>query len=159
MKSMTKRQSATDNLTLLHLHFASDPESVGSALESTMTVLATLELSDDDQSTSELILTEAINNIVDHAYHESLDGPIELILVRAESHVHCDLTDKGYPMPAGNIPAQKTHDLNCAVANLPEGGFGWNIIRELGKNIKYRRLNGENHLSFDLYFKDLAIGN
>lgn len=159
MSLMTKRQSENGDDTLIHLHFASDPESVGGALEHAMTVLAALDLSDDDQSSSELILAEVINNIVEHAYQDRPDGPIELILILKESYVHCALTDKGYPMPAGRIPAQKSHDLNCAVADLPEGGFGWNIIRELGRDIKYRQLNGENHLSFDLYFNDLEIEN
>jgi len=155
---MINRQNDIDDETLLHLHFASDPESVGGAVERTMTAFAALQLSDDDQSTTELVLVEAINNIVEHAYQERPDGPIELILIRSHSHIRCGLTDKGIPMPEEQPPTPTQHNLDCAIADLPEGGFGWNIIHELGQNVQYCRQNGENHLFFDLYFSDLATG-
>ena len=154
---MTKRQRDTGDKTLLHLHFASDPESVGGTLERIMVAVAALHLSDDDQSTTELVLAEVINNIVEHAYQERPDGQIELILTGSYLSIHCRLTDQGIAMPAGNIPNKKVHDLDCAIDDLPEGGFGWNIIRELTRDIKYHRLNGRNHLSFDLHFQATAV--
>jgi len=29
---------------------------------------------------------------------------------------------------------------------LPEGGFGWIMIQQLTKSLKYQRIKGENHL-------------
>ena len=37
-----------------------------------------------------------------------------------------------------------------AVEDLPEGGFGWHVIRTLSKDLHYRRENGRNQLSFRL---------
>ena len=34
--------------------------------------------------------------------------------------------------------------------DLPEGGFGWFLIRSLTENLTYRRIDARNHLSFQL---------
>lgn len=32
--------------------------------------------------------------------------------------------------------------------DIPEGGYGWFLIRSLTKDLAYHRINGTNHLSF-----------
>jgi serine/threonine-protein kinase RsbW len=104
----------------------------------------------DTLSNLEIILAEALNNIVKHAYAGHPDGIIELYLSRSEHDLHCVLCDTGQQMPNGELPSGLQSDLNCAVADLPEGGFGWFLIRKLAHEVGYTRENGQNRLSFSM---------
>jgi serine/threonine-protein kinase RsbW len=47
-------------------------------------------------------------------------------------------------LPEGRLIAR------ADVSNLPEGGFGWFLIRALSRDLDYRRVGGRNLLSFRL---------
>ena len=49
-------------------------------------------------------------------------------------------------MPAGAPPDRAPHDLDVSRADLPEGGFGWRMIRDLTEELLYRRQDGRNIL-------------
>jgi serine/threonine-protein kinase RsbW len=107
-----------------------------------------MQQSEDLRSSVEVVLAEALNNIVEHAY-ACADGQIELHLRLASGGVDCDIFDSGSPMPNDELPeglAQSTADDQ----ELPEGGFGWFLIRTLTSNLAYRRIDARNHLSFQL---------
>jgi serine/threonine-protein kinase RsbW len=55
-------------------------------------------------------------------------------------------------MPGLCLPAGKFQPLDD-LADLPEGGFGWYLIRSLTEELSYRRSNGINRLSFQLCTK------
>ena len=61
----------------------------------------------------------------------------------------CLISDTGLPMPEGQLPAGVLAPLGD-FADLPEGGFGWHLIRSLSKDLSYRREGGRNLLSFRL---------
>jgi serine/threonine-protein kinase RsbW len=50
-------------------------------------------------------------------------------------------------MPDGEVPFGQ-RPIYGAVHTTPEGGFGWFLIRELAKDVRYERVDGENRLSF-----------
>ena len=95
---------------------------------------------------AEIVLAEVMNNIVEHAYAVTT-GEICLTLRRSAAGIFCELTDCGAPMPGLTPPAGKFQELGN-IDDLPEGGFGWFLIRSLVEGLSYRRENGENHLSF-----------
>lgn len=134
----------------LRLFFQSDPLAVRRALESILSGLDHLNLSQDDCSTVELVLAEVMNNIVEHAYAGDRSGIIELRITNDGRGLACMVIDDGLPMPDGNPPMGKEHDLNCPREDLPEGGFGWALIRELAQDLGYEREEGRNRLTFRL---------
>ncbi len=105
-------------------------------------------LSQDDRGTIEIVLAEALNNIVEHAYAR-FEGEIEISLSLAGHELKCLITDWGLPMPDQTVPAGELLPLG-AFEDLPEGGFGWHLIRTLSKDLSYRRIGDQNLLSFKL---------
>ncbi|HEX9858159.1 MAG TPA: ATP-binding protein, partial [Paracoccaceae bacterium] len=100
-----------------------------------------------ERGTAELVLAEVLNNIVEHAY-ASASGDIELTLHLHQSELVCRIEDRGLPMPGERLPVGDLRRIDGD--DLPEGGFGWHLIRTLSRELNYRRINGRNQLSFRL---------
>jgi len=103
-------------------------------------------LSAESRGTAEIVLAEALNNIVEHAYAER-SGRIEVLMQRRDSDLRFDLIDRGRPMPGAEPPYGHLKEL-LEVDDLPEGGFGWFLIRSLAHSLAYRRVDECNRLSF-----------
>ncbi len=142
------RKAPSDVTKTATFRVTSTPIGVREALNSVLRHPLMTQLSDDARGTTEVVLAEALNNIVEHAYYGA-DGWIELRLTWRPRQLHCDVLDTGVPMPNNDLPeglAQSVGDHK----DLPEGGFGWFLIRHLTENLNYRRINACNHLSFQL---------
>ena len=94
----------------------------------------------------ELILAELLNNIVEHAYRGRDDGTITLRITRHGDHLRLHLRDRGIGFAGGHIPGQRVVVLDVPRSDLPEGGFGWNLIHCLAQAVAYRRIHDVNHL-------------
>lgn len=99
-----------------------------------------------DIETSELILAEALNNIIEHAFEGAGQSCISLALTRQGETLVCVLRDQGKRMPGDRLPQGKPADTGADIDDLPEGGFGWMLIRRLTQNLVYRRVDGWNRL-------------
>ncbi len=99
----------------------------------------------------ELVLAEVLNNIVEHGYRDQ-EGEIELVVTPAMDGLLFNVVDRGHPMPNETLPAGLL-PRQGAVEDLPEGGFGWFLIRELSQDLEYRREAGRNLLSFRIMDK------
>lgn len=132
---------------LLRLEFPAAPLAVRGALERLIASLPANRLDPDLCSNAEIVLSEVLNNIVEHAYSGG-EGRIELSIHADAAGLHCMVTDHGAAMPGGAPPGGALPDSNDA--DPPEGGFGWHLIRSLARDIHYRRLNGVNLLAFRL---------
>jgi serine/threonine-protein kinase RsbW len=106
------------------------------------------ELSEDDRGTVEIVLAEALNNIVEHAYASS-QGDIEISLSLQANQLQVCIIDSGLPMPDGTLPTLQQPEPDPQ-RDLPEGGFGWFLIRSLSKDLSYRRDGPRNLLCFRL---------
>ncbi len=114
------------------------------------------QLTPDQHGTVEVVLAEVLNNIAEHAYAAG-PGKITVSLILGRAGLSCQVTDDGAPMPGGRLPDGK-HPVpranpgdsfaSLALADLPEGGFGWNMIRRLTDGLLYSRVGGQNRLSF-----------
>lgn len=105
-------------------------------------------LAEADRGAAEIVLAEVLNNVVEHAYAGAA-GEIELTIRVAGGGLDCTVMDDGRPMPGGEAPEGKAGDL-LGGADLPEGGFGWLLIRALTRELTYRRIGGRNCLTFRL---------
>lgn len=128
------------------ISIVADARAVRTALEVLMRAPALAGLAPDARGTVELVLAEVLNNVVEHAYAR-YPGEIAVTLTLAADHLHCAVTDSGLPMPDDRLPQGDPPGLG---GDLPEGGFGWNLIRTLTTHLSYCRRGGRNHLEFVL---------
>jgi serine/threonine-protein kinase RsbW len=76
----------------------------------------------------ELVLAEVLNNVAEHAYAGG-SGPVEVGLAPRPCGIACRIVDSGLAMPNGQLPRGTCH--RSTPGDLPEGGFGWHLIRSL----------------------------
>jgi len=98
----------------------------------------------------QIVLTEILNNIVEHAFAGREDGTILVRLQRLPRALSCEITDNGRPMPEGRLPPRNEQDLAVPRSLLPEGGFGWLMIHDLAEDLSYVRRGDLNRLCFSL---------
>jgi serine/threonine-protein kinase RsbW len=111
------------------------------------------ELPPEVRGSAELVLAEALNNVVEHAYAH-FSGEIRVMMTRKDDGLRVIVEDDGMEMPNYDIPEGKLHAAQNQ-NDLAEGGYGWFLIRKLTKNLSYRRFGGCNRLSFLLEPKQL----
>ncbi|MFW8635919.1 ATP-binding protein [Cribrihabitans pelagius] len=95
----------------------------------------------------QIALTEAVNNVVEHAYAGTTPGDVTIDCKLHAERLYVSIRDAGGPYPGGRLPEGKAADVNVPHTDLPEGGFGWFLIRELASQIEYERTGGGNNLS------------
>lgn len=132
----------------LRLEFRADPVSVQQSLAEMLDLPPLSGLSDDDRSVAELVLAEVLNNVAEHAYGES-GGRVSVSLSGDPAGIRCRVIDEGRAMPGERLPEGRLPGgPDVAVADLPEGGFGWHLIRSLSVGLTYARVDGQNRLGF-----------
>jgi serine/threonine-protein kinase RsbW len=133
---------------MLHRVFPADPTAVRESLAEMRALPPLSVLTEDDLATVELVLAEALNNVVEHAYAKHA-GMIEMSLTQGPRGLACTIVDSGLVMPDGKLPFGHLPDTDArSLDDLPEGGFGWHLIRSLTIDLSYHREAGWNRLSF-----------
>ena len=105
-----------------------------------------------DSDTADLMrlcLAEALNNIVEHAYDGANGKPIFADVKFKPDSLEVLLIDEGKPMPAGQAPTGDYDPDLDDFENLPEGGFGWMLIRTQMDTVDYERRDGCNVLRLE----------
>lgn len=128
----------------------STPEGVRDALYEVRNRLRLADVCEEHLQSVELVVAEALNNIVEHALRDEPDSKIQLSMNKANNAVEFHICDPGAPMPNGRLPLGVLPTIGDNVASYPEGGFGWGLIRLLTHDLKYERAPGENRLTFRL---------
>lgn len=129
------------------LIISSDPCTVRDGLKTLVTCPPLDQMSVDFRGTAELVLAEVLNNIVEHAYSHST-GLIDISVEAEAGGILCRVVDEGVAMPDGAPPGSLPARLSDGLDDLPEGGFGWHLIRTLTVDLTYRRKEGRNYLFF-----------
>lgn len=136
----------------VRLDFRACPHAVRGALMGLRGSMAGTGLARQDGDTLELVVAEVLNNVVEHAYADQPDGIVTLIARTLPCGVAIQVRDKGRSMPGGALPEgqcpTRPEDANA----LPEGGFGWFLIRDLAQDLAYKRVGNYNCLTFRLNF-------
>lgn len=125
-----------------------DNLAVRDGLGALMAMAPVQDLAPDIRGTLEIVLAEALNNVVEHAYAEA-PGPIRVCVDHMPPVLKVSVYDTGLPMPQGQLPKGDLAPF-AAGDDLPEGGFGWFLIRTLTVELAYERLGEVNHLHFEV---------
>ncbi|WP_050526950.1 ATP-binding protein [Pseudorhodobacter aquimaris] len=102
----------------------------------------------DARGTAEIVLAEVFNNVVEHAY-ATRQGRIKVCLKNHPDGVLVTVIDSGSPFPQQQLPQGLLPEIN-AWDDLPEGGFGWYLIRSQVRHLSYQREGKHNRLTFCL---------
>lgn len=130
--------------TSIRLTIPANANAVREGLRTLVTRPPLALLAEDLRDAAELALAEVLNNIVEHG-HADHSGDILLELRTEATDLFCQVHDTGHPFPEGSPPTGGFPDLT---KDLPEGGFGWALIRSLARDIRYERRQGQNRTSF-----------
>lgn len=136
--------------------FPADFRWVRRAIEETMDTLRNRGVAPDDLSSIEIVLAEALNNIVEHAYPDGQPGDVHLYIRQRRTGLLVEIRDQGKPMPKGRAPIGNHPMTEFNNDPMPEGGYGWFLIRELVRDLIYDREDGENFLVFRMAVSSLA---
>ncbi|WP_417742749.1 ATP-binding protein [Salipiger sp.] len=98
---------------------------------------------------AELLLAEALNNVVEHAYADQAAGRIHLQILADGRTALLRLCDTGAGMPCG-VPPDGRPRVSVDPDDLPEGGYGWHLIHQLADTVRYDRRGGRNRLELRL---------
>jgi serine/threonine-protein kinase RsbW len=93
-----------------------------------------------------LCMAEAMNNIVEHAYGGHEGHQIQADIKLTASQYEVELVDEGEPMPGGVAPDGVDCFDETDLDALPEGGFGWMLIRSEMDAVDYQRCGERNVL-------------
>lgn len=129
----------------------STPQEVRTALERLEKVMRLEQLEPVLIADAQVVFGEVMNNIVEHAYQEGPDGWINIQIQCDEDGLFdCCILDRGQEMSLQQLPPGTLPDSSGPMESLPEGGFGWFLIRQLTRQLTYKREGNVNCLTFCL---------
>ncbi|SFR14310.1 ATP-binding protein [Poseidonocella sedimentorum] len=106
-------------------------------------------LSTDRVSDVQIVLAEALNNIVLHSGCAPTDRITVTLKLRA-GRLEVEILDCGNPMTEPLPRPCPLRPETLPVQELPEGRFGWLILHKLTQDIAHRRVGIHNLLSFSI---------
>ena len=128
-----RQPAARSALCPFEITVHSGPHAAREALTLLLDGLTCLALEAEEVCVVRLVVAEMLNNIVEHAYSDAdLPGPIHIACHHAPDGLHLAVSDEGLPMPDLQAP------------------LGWFLIRDLAKDLSYRRLAQENRIDLRL---------
>lgn len=146
-----KQISPPPEVANVRMKFRSGPLAVRAALAHILSELRPMNAREEELGTVEIVLAEALNNIVEHAYPKDEEaGPIDIDCRPDGELLHVRIIDWGSPMPGGQLPEGIETDVDTELLDLPEGGFGWFLIHELASDVSYQRDGDKNVLNMQL---------
>jgi serine/threonine-protein kinase RsbW len=135
--------------------FKATEQGARSCISAVMQQLRDIDLPVNRAGDVQIALAEAVNNIVEHAYSDLSDGEIYIQCDLSPDELLICISDTGPPLPNGELPVGLPADISGPMETLPEGGFGWHLIRALTCRLHYERQADSNQLSlfFDMQAK------
>lgn len=132
----------------LEVRLEGKPSAVREGLAHIRAELAALGETENFLGRLETVLAEVLNNIVEHAFKPGSNGEITIHLRKGRHDWHIRVDDTGNCMPNTAVPNGDLPSLETDFYNLPEGGFGWALVKMLANQVRYVRHEGGNRLEF-----------
>ena len=103
----------------------------------------------EDGDTLQIVLAEAVNNIVEHGGCNTGEAISVRIAPDGPRRLFIDIHDRGRRIPQAAL-AGRPDPLPCASGGpagaISEGGFGWQLIRSLVRGVHYGQDGNGNRL-------------
>lgn len=100
-------------------------------------------ISSECMSQLDLIMVEAVNNVIEHAYQMEAGHEVGVRLMYQSHQVELVVSDRGHTMPED--VHKGNHDIQDPFA-LPEGGWGLSLIQAMADSFHYVTDEHGNHL-------------
>jgi len=142
----------------MELDFPGTEPEVRVALDRMHGALRENGLGEDAIGRFEIVMAEALNNVVEHAYAAHASGTIRVTLGWEAGQITCLIVDEGEELPGHTPPPGRAKPDDCAIEDLPEGGFGWHLIHTLAHDVRYIRSRNQNRLSFSIPLEEAEVG-
>lgn len=150
-KHQTDQKYETSNDILsFETTFLATPESVRENVIEVRDFLTAASIYPEHNISTEIVLAELLNNIVEHAYAGQEAGMIQLEVTYCDRILTLTTNDFGTPIPGLKVPAGKEPNLDVEHADLPEGSFGWFLIKNLARHSSYQRVGDTNRFKLIL---------
>ena len=135
------------------ISFLATPDQARRAVMHVVASLADTEMAPSQPGDVELALAEVVNNIVEHGYAGRPSGAIRITCEPCGDYLLVSVRDQGRCIPGG-LPTGCPPDVEVPVKDLPEGGFGWMLIRTLANSLSYSREGDQNRLDMQFSLRD-----
>ena len=99
----------------------------------------------------ELVLTETVSNIIEHAYALGDEGVITVLVMCEPGLVVVQVEDDGCPFDPTAAPA---HSQPASLEEARIGGLGVHLIRSYTEQWEYRRIDQKNQLRMTIACDD-----
>lgn len=133
-----------DNRRALHIGCRADLKVVRQSLQRIHHFLTMQDLPSEMIEDLDLVLSEAMANIVLHGNLDT-DGMIECSLMVRDLSVDCRLSDTGAAFDPAGVGLAAPEPMAFS-----QGGYGWFLIRSLTRQIAYAREGARNVLCFSM---------
>ena len=91
-----------------------------------------------------LVLEEAISNVILYAYGKEEQKEISLVAYLSDNNLVFVLTDSGMEFDPTKVPDA---DVTLSAEELEIGGLGIYLIRQIMNTVEYQRIDGKNVLT------------
>jgi serine/threonine-protein kinase RsbW len=130
--------------------FLSAQNNVSKATEAATKWMKEVCIDEEEIDNVSLVVAEALNNVIEHAYTYAEDGRIELYLNHQNGQLTVKIVDQGAAFDGPPEKKEMGDHGAMDIMDLPEGGFGWFMIQTLCKEIAFVRENNRNNLTLVL---------
>ncbi|MGI9369840.1 MAG: ATP-binding protein [Ruegeria sp.] len=138
----------------LEVTFAATKAEASAGIATLSERLGMLGLPETKSDDVRIALAEAVNNVVEHAYAGTTPENVHVKCALGVKNLEILITDPGVPMPDFALGSRVPASVETVLADLPEGGFGWYLIRTLTSDVRYERRAGCNRLSLLFEFAE-----
>lgn len=103
-----------------------------------------LNLSPDLTFNLNLVLEEAVVNVINYAYPKNESQEISLSAQKIDNNLYFVLTDSGKEFDPTQVPDA---DISLSAEDRQIGGLGIFLIRQIMNKVEYQRIDGKNVLT------------
>lgn len=130
-------------MTERNFNIISDYESVLEINQQIRKYLAESSLEEHLCNAVEICLTEALNNVIKHSYGGDNSKAIDINVKKDPKSLEIEIIDTGSPRT--NLEIKDLDFDPNDIENLPEGGMGLFIIKQLMDELSYNSKDGRNY--------------
>jgi serine/threonine-protein kinase RsbW len=105
-----------------------------------------LDLSPDLTFNLNLVLEEAVVNVINYAYPKNESQEISLSAQKIDDNLYFVLTDSGKEFDPTQVPDA---DISLSAEDRQIGGLGIFLIRQIMNKVEYQRIDGKNVLTLE----------